>query len=356
MAGNIHGGDLEQLARWAGRRPAEILDFSANINPLGPPRWLATVLVDHTSALVHYPDPETRALTAALAQRYAAAPTEILTGNGSTELLYLLARVAGFRRAVIPVPSYSDYARAAQFADMDVVPVFLSATDGFPIPTRQLTALLGEPALVFLGRPNNPTGVTSAAAEIRRLAAAHPQCLFLADEAFGDFVENFESLTTNRPANIAVLLSLTKIFAIPGLRLGAAVADAALARRVREHQPPWSVNTLAQAVGVAALADGDYCARTRALVSAARETLRAELQKMPGLVVYPGTANFLLVRLADEHLDAPTLAARLLTEDGIAIRVCANFQGLDNRFFRVAVRTHAENERLLAALARVLSR
>ena len=356
MTGNGHGGNLNRLARLAGRAPDEILDFSANINPLGPPEWLRPVISRHVSELVHYPDPEAAGLVAAAARRYGVSPDEILAGNGSTELLYLLAQAAGLPRALIPVPSYTDYARAARLAGMDAIEAPLSGEDGFALdPARLAPLLAAEPAAVFVGRPNNPTGRVCGAPPLRALAEAHPDSLFIVDEAFGDFVEDFESLTARRPPNVAVLLSLTKIFAVPGLRLGCAAANPELVRRVRELQAPWSVNTLAQAVGEAALKDEDYIARSRELVRREREALSAGLREIPGLTVIPGAANFLLARLAPPLPDADALAQRLLAEDGIAIRTCRDFRGLDARYFRVAVRTAPENERLIAALGRVLA-
>lgn len=368
MTTDGHGGNRDRLAQLAGKAPDSILDFSANINPLGPPDWLRPVISRHIGELVHYPDPEAGALVAAVSCRYGATADEILSGNGSTELLYLLAQVAGTKRAVIPVPCYTDYARAARLAGMELVTVPIAEQDGFQFEPTRLAPLLNEAAAVFIGRPNNPTGQVCAAQSIRTLAHMHPECLFVVDEAFGDFVEHFESLTTDRPSNVAVLLSLTKIFAVPGLRLGCAVADAELARSVRERQPPWSVNTLAQAVGVEALGDTDYVARSRSMVRGEREALLAELRQIQGLVVYPGAANFLLVQLdlpavatlpalqaGSPAPDARILAQRLLSEDGIAIRVCDNFDGLNARFFRVAVRTADENARLIAALQRVLN-
>ena len=152
-------------------------------------------------------------------------------------------------------------------------------------------------------------------------------------------------LQKERPENLIVLRSLTKFYAIPGLRLGGVVADREIIRRLRAITPPWSVNTLAQAVGAAALRDAEYAKETRRCVRERREELTGELQAIPGLAVYPGTANFLLVRIDRSGLSASELARRLL-EDGIAIRVCDNFTGLDGRFFRVAVRTAEENGRL----------
>ena len=327
-----------------------MLDFSANLNPLGPPEWLRAVISANVSALVHYPDPDCTALVAAAAARYGVAVQEVICGNGSAEILSLLPRVLNKPRAVVPVPAYVDYARSAELGGMRVESLAMREAEGFRLDFCALEKMLRGDEAVFIGRPNNPTGHVCDAATLRALAVRHPGTVFIVDEAFGDFLEGFESLTCARPANVVVLLSLTKAFAIPGLRLGCAVADAALAARVRELLPPWSVNTLAQAVGVAALQDADYLRRTRAFVREQREILSAELAKFPGLHVFPGEADFLLVRTAK---DAPTLAARLLGE-GVAIRLCANFEGLDARFFRVAVRTGEENARLCEALRRAL--
>jgi cobyric acid synthase CobQ/L-threonine-O-3-phosphate decarboxylase len=345
-----HGGNLRQLARAAGKAEADLLDFSANINPLGPPDWLRSVIGATVSKVTHYPDPDCTALVEALAGRYGVGADELVAGNGATELLYLLPRALDRTQAVVFVPAYVDYARAALQAGLTV--------ESRPVPGWEAEAAgeTGEAAedrlrdaVVFLGRPNNPTGAVWDAEELRRLAATEPAALFVVDEAFGDFVEGFDSLTFKRPSNVAVLLSLTKMFAIPGLRLGALVADAALIRRIRALQPPWSVNGLAQAVGVAAARDAEHPRQARAYVRAERERLGAGLRGLSGLTVYPGEANFLLVRIDRPGLDAPTLARRLL-QGGIAIRVCENFTGLDRRFFRVAVRTEAENDRLLDAL------
>lgn len=340
-----HGGDVRQLAQRAGVPEREILDFSANINPLGPPEWLRPLISSQVSALQHYPDPHCTVLVEAIAERYGVRREEVIAGNGSTEILYLLTRAVEKSSALIPVPSYADYVKAAMQEGMRIQTV----PAGKELPSDLLTA----DTVVFLGRPNNPTGSVSPADMLRMLAAEHPATLFVVDEAFGDFVEDFDSLTRKRPANVIVLLSLTKIFAIPGLRTGCAVGDPALIQRLLELQPPWSVNTFAQAVSTAALRDREYVQRTRAYVSREREKLFAELSSLPGLTVDPSQANFLLVRLDRPGMDASLLAERMLSHR-IAIRVCSNFEGLDARYFRVAVRTGEENQRLVQALRSVL--
>ncbi|MEW6356535.1 MAG: cobyric acid synthase [Planctomycetota bacterium] len=353
MAKSKHGGNLKEVARAAGRPAEEILDFSANVNPLGPPDWLRPLVGATLSSIVHYPDPDCSDVVKAAAQRYGVAEDEILVGNGTTEILHLLPRALRAVRALIPVPAYVDYAAAAELSGLTVEKMPLREEEGFALDLRNLEARLSGDEMVFLGQPNNPTGLLFEADALRALASKHPSSTFLIDEAFGDFVEGMDSLTQRRPANVVVLLSLTKIYAIPGLRLGCVVADRDLTRRLRDIQPPWSVNTIAQAVGVKALHDADYLERTRAFVGRRRQELSSELQSLPGLTVYPGKANFVFVRIDRKDINAPRLAARLLG-DGIAIRVCDNYDGLDTRFFRVAVRTEDENARLCESLRRAL--
>jgi dethiobiotin synthetase len=179
------------------------------------------------------------------------------------------------------------------------------------------------------------------------LARGHPDSVFVIDEAFADFVGGLDRLTLDRPDDMIVLLSPSKCFAIPGLRIGIIVADASIIRLLREIQPPWSLNTMAMAVGAKALRDQEYLVRTREYVDRQRDRMLRELGEIKGLTVYPGRANFLLLRA--DRPDAAELTGKLLAK-GIAVRDCRNFTGLDNRFIRVAVRTEEENSRLIEAL------
>lgn len=345
-----HGGNLRLLALASGKSARDIADFSANVNPLGPPEWLRPLLSAHISALPHYPDPDYVPLKEAVAACYGVDPAEVIAGNGSSEILYLLPRVSG-KRALIPVPSYIDYARACSVAGMPVEAFPLQEKDGFRLDLASLEARIEADDLVFIGQPNNPSGMMCDPEALRELARRHPAALFVIDEAFADFIEGLDRLAHHRPRNVVVLLSLTKNFAIAGLRLGCALADAEIIQKMRHLQTPWSVNTLAQEVGVAALRDQEYIVRTRAYVARQRDWLMRELTRMGGYTVYPGLANFLLVRIDRAGGGAASLAAQLLRQ-GIAIRTCDNFAGLDDRFFRIAVRTEEENARLIDALDR----
>ncbi len=348
-----HGGHIRKLAERAGIGDGELLDFSANMNPLGPPEWLRAVVSAALSNVVHYPDPDCSRLKEALAERFRAEPDQILVGNGSTELIYLIPQALGTSRAVIPVPSYADYATASEFAGLTIETFPLKEEAGFVLDCDALDSRLSGDELVFVGHPNNPTGVPLDRASFLSLAERNPSTLFIVDEAFLDLTDGAPSFTVDKPANVIVLISLTKSYAIPGLRLGCAIADRGHAARVREIQPPWSVNGLAQEVGRYAVKDTEYLERGRRLVQDQGSFLDEELASIPGLKIYPGAANFRLVRLDRGDIDAVKLADRMLA-DGIAIRVCGNFTGLDNGFFRVAVRTEEENARLLRSLRRAL--
>ncbi|EPR44708.1 Cobyric acid synthase [Desulfovibrio sp. X2] len=363
-----HGGNLRALAAQAGCGPEDILDFSANINPLGPPPWLRSVVAGALSSAVHYPDPEAVELRRAAAACYGGAPEEFLAGNGTSDILYALPRLAGprgapFARALIPGPAYVDYARAASLAGLRPDHLPLVPEDGFALPFDRLDAeLAAAPAMVFLGRPNNPTGRGFAADDLRGLAGRRPDSLFVVDEAFADFPGEPDRLAGRRPENVVVLLSLTKFLAVPGLRLGLCAASPETIRRIAALLPPWQCSTLAQAVGARGLADDAFRARSVAACREYREHLRGLLAAFPEIAVFPGEADFLLCRLlaggpkgAGPVADAPGLAERLLAER-IAVRVCDNFAGLDASWFRLAVRPPEENARLAEALARVLGR
>jgi cobyric acid synthase CobQ/L-threonine-O-3-phosphate decarboxylase len=351
--GSGHGGDLLELADRAGCAPDKIIDFSASINPLGPPEYLRKTISRSVEKLVHYPDPHGRGLLARLATILEADERQLVVANGSTEIIYTLPRVLDCKRAVIPVPAYLDYERAARLAGLEVLALPLSEGDDFQVDFTDIAAQLQDGDLVFLGRPNNPTGVSFAAAELLALAAGYPGVFFVVDESFFEFIDGSSGLISGDMApNLIVIRSLTKFYAIPGLRLGFAAAAPVTADRLRDHIPSWTVNTIAQEVGEKVLGDPDYGERSRGYVSERRAELQGELAGISGIRVFPGEANYLLVRITRKGITARVLADRLLSHPyHIAIRVCDNFAGLDERFFRVAVRDRRDNEKLCEALA-----
>jgi cobyric acid synthase CobQ/L-threonine-O-3-phosphate decarboxylase len=347
-----HGGHRAALAQLAGVPLAGLTDASANLNPLGFPPWLRQELSAAVTDLAHYPDPDCQALTAAASLRFAVAAEEIVCGNGASELIQSLPVVLGSRRVLVVEPGYVDYRRAARLAGVELALLTLSAAEGFRLDAAALSeAIRAHRAdLVFVGSPNNPSGTVVAAETLRRICRAHPGVTVAVDEAFADFVTDFDSLVHHRPANAVVLRSLTKIYAIPGLRLGIALAHPSIVSRWRDQLPPWTVNHLAQTVGARALADCDFARETATTVRGWREDLMRALSALPGVRVIPGAANFLLCCHAEADL-----SDRLLRRHAVAVRRCDDYPGLDACWFRVAVRPPDENARLLAALGAELT-
>ncbi|MFO7802119.1 MAG: cobyric acid synthase [Desulfovermiculus sp.] len=348
-----HGGNIRELAGQAGVDGESIIDFSANINPLGPPECLRAVVSRSLDRVVHYPDPEGLNLRRILAARHGVETETILLGNGSTELLFALPRAGGWNRAVIPVPCYVDYATAAQQCGLEVVSFPLLPEEGFVLAWDRLARQLHGDEIVFLGQPNNPTGISLDPAKIQGMARAHPNSLFVIDEAFLDFVPGLQTAFDLDIFNIVVLKSLTKIFAIPGLRLGYGLFPPHMSSAVRHVLPPWSVNSLALDVGAAVVGDDAYLAQSQSLVTCLRRELVSDLAGISGLEVVSGEANYLLCRLQDAGSRATSLAASLLGR-GVAVRTCTNYQGLDDTYFRIAVRSREDNQQLVQALADIL--
>jgi len=348
-----HGGHIRNLASLAGCKAEELLDFSANINPLGPPGCLRRVISRHLSEVTHYPDPHCLNLRKAIASAFSVPAKEVICGNGSTELIYALPRALPVTRAIIPVPSYTDYAEAASKAGLGITTLLTDVESGFSIDWSRVEAELSGGEMVIAGQPGNPSGTMFDPSALLDVADRHLSTFFVVDEAFADFVDGYQSLASHGRSNIIILRSMTKFYAIPGLRLGYALAPEPVIQRISEVLPPWSVGSLAQAAGAAALEDEGYAQRTRSEIVRLREQLQRCLMDLDVTRCFPSAGNYLLVRLERTTLNAAELARRLLSRR-IAIRVCGNYEGLDERYFRVAVRTEEENGRLLDAMADVI--
>ncbi len=348
-----HGGTVFAVARSLGVSPGDILDFSASINPLGMAPAVREALLSSFDRLVHYPDNEAVELKEALVRLHGIEATHIAVANGSTELIYLVPRLVGGRRGLIVAPPFSEYAKSLRRAGWEIDYLELKPEEGFSLSLASLEQRLsrGYEAL-FLCNPGNPTGKLVSLgdmADVIRLCRESGTFLVL-DEAFMDFCEeeSAKRLVVEGGGGV-ILRSMTKFFAVPGLRIGYALAHESVVGEIAALREPWSVNTVAQVAGVASLADGDYRERTIRYVTGERDFLTAGLAAVPGLKPYPSAANYILIEILT-GMSAAELQQRLLQEH-LLIRDCANFVGLSGRFFRVAVRTREENERLLAVLA-----
>jgi L-threonine-O-3-phosphate decarboxylase len=348
-----HGGNLVALARQSGRPAETLLDFSANINPLGPPAVVRSAIEQALPLLTRYPDPACTELVAVIAEHLGVAPARIVVGNGSEQLIWWLPRIVAARRMLVTAPCYLDYRRSAELWRLPIAAVLLQARDQFHLDPERVAraALAGD--LVWVGQPNNPTGRRVDSDALAQAVRTRPDVHWAIDEAFLDFVDDADSMVGRGLENLSVFRSLTKFFALPGLRLGFGVMAPVVATGFGDSLPVWSVGTLAQAVGTAVLKDpelGEFGRRTRELIRTERAWLIGELRGL-GLEVVIGEANYLLLRLPQGVPEAVELADRLLREAGIAVRVCNDYVGLDARYLRVAVRQRPENQALVAALA-----
>ncbi|GFO53048.1 threonine-phosphate decarboxylase [Geomonas sp. Red276] len=349
-----HGGNVFAIARSLGLSPEEILDFSASINPLGMAPGVASALAASLPKFLHYPDKGALELKERIASYHGVPVEEVAVGNGSTELIHLIPRLvtgAG-KRALIVAPAFAEYAAALERAGWEIEYFYLTNEDGFTLDAAKLKDRLALGYdLLFLCNPGNPTGVLTSRETIGTVIRLCRACgTFLAlDEAFMDFCEeeSAKDLVRGVPG-VLLLRSMTKFFAIPGLRLGYALGAAETIASLAGLQDPWSVNTAAQVAGVASLGDEGYRARTRKLVAEERAFLAAELGRHPQLRIYHGAANYLLAEILSGG-SAADLRRHLMAR-GILIRDCANFEGLDGRFFRVAVRLREENLKLLEGI------
>ena len=344
-----HGGTIRAYEKALGVNADAIRDYSANINPLGQPDWLRDVVSCHVASLAHYPDPENTDLLEALSCRFSVPPSHIMAGNGSSELLHLIPKALAVTRAVIPVPAYLDYEVAARAAGLHVLHVKSPESTGFRPDLAEIGAVLKKGDIVYIGHPVNPSGAVNDPEELRTLAASHPDVFFVIDEAFLDFVDEGKSLVPNRPENVLVSVSFTKMFAIPGIRLGMIVGKPELLEAVRALQPCWSVNRLAQEIGIRAAEDLDWPKQTRKVVDAARKEMEAALRTISGLTVFPGSANYLLLKIENGRHTAASLK-KALFRDHIAIRDCSNYAGLGDAFFRLAVKLPEENRIVVDAI------
>lgn len=351
-----HGGNVFDVARQLGVAHDQIADFSASINPLGLSLMVKKAIICALDSLVHYPDNTHRELKQALTAYHGLSPANIVVANGSTELIYHLPAMLHGSRALIVSPSFSEYVHSLGQQHWEARHFILKHENNFSLDLEALKHTLadGYDAL-YLCNPANPGGTLYP---LRIIEQVYSLCIesgtfLVLDEAFMDFCEESSAKRFMvKGDNGIVLRSMTKFFGIPGLRLGYAIASSALAERLDARGGPWSVNTLAQAAGVAALHDTEHNRLTLEYIRQERRNLLEQLSEFKQLKVFPSSANYLLLQITD-GMSALEIRDRLM-QQRILIRDCTTFLGLSSRFFRIAVRSAEENERLLAALKRIL--
>ncbi len=354
---NFHGGNIYNYDR-------ELLDFSSNINPLGVPESLKIELNSRLDVLTRYPDIEYRALRKSLCDYLSLEDQNcIIPGNGAIELIYkFFACMAAedIKKAIITVPTFSEYSRAARSCGLEAYEVD-GFTEGFEAyDVEKLISAIEPDSVIVICNPNNPTGTMMAEAEIIRLAKelASKNGYLLLDETFIEFTADYPKSSMvpllEEHRNILVVRAITKYFGMPGIRLGYTVGcDDRLISGIKSKLEPWNINAIAVLAAETILKDKAYIKASKAWVKTERRYMTEKLQDMDKLEVSKAGANFFLIKLLDKKINAYSLRDMLL-EHNILIRTPDGFSGLDSSFFRVAIKDSSSNNKLIAALHKVL--
>ena len=352
-----HGGDITAAMRE--NNLDKVMDFSANINPYGLSANIKNAVLAELDNIVHYPHPNAQDLCRKIGETYNIPSDKIIVGNGAVEIIYTLCHILKPKNVLIVSPGFSDYDRAARSAGADILYAMLDEKLDFNSPMRDIIVNIKGNDLLFIGNPNNPTGTLYMLEDMELLIehAENNGCYVVVDESFMDFIKTSESFSVlplvEKYHNLLVLHSLTKFYAVPGLRLGFAATDHEVLDPLYNAKDIWNVNSLAQAAGLAALDDKMYQRRSRTYTRTEINYLYEELSEFKQLKVYEPTVNFILVNIAKTGFTASELRQKLLNYN-IIIRNCTNYPGLDENYVRFAVRTREENDALIDALAEIL--
>ena len=345
---NEHGGNIYEVER---KFKKEIIDFSANINPLGIPARIKKITCMNFDKILHYPDPNARLLIQKIAKYWGIDEQNILLGNGSVELIYLI--ISAYRPDVtlIPAPTFSEYERAARTLKSKIRFLKLKEKENFKVDLSHFN----KPDICFFCNPNNPTG--NLILEDLETVGKLINKLIVVDEAFMDFLSDEKNYTLIWEAvknkKIVVLRTFTKFFALAGLRIGYLIAHKEVINKLKQYQPPWNTNSLAQIAAGLILSDKIYINKTCKVIEKEKNFLYGQLSEINGLKPYPSVTNFLLIKIEQFGISSKVLRT-LLIQKGILIRDCSNFRNLDDKYIRVAVRSHKENLSLVGALREVV--
>ena len=355
----VHGAEVLGAAEQTGLKPQDILDFSSSVNPLGPSKKALDAAKGAFSQIAAYPDSNSNELRQTIARHYGISKGNVVVGNGSTELMYLFAEafLKKGEKAVIPAPTFGEYESAV--CKTGETPKFIKLGKNLTIEREDFKREMAGAKLVFLCNPNNPTSMLipkETLTDIIESALEQGTLVFL-DEDFLEFVENEKNLTmigkNKKYPNLFILRSFTKIFGLTGLRIGYGIASEEIINVLSCAKIPWNVNCLAQAAAVAALKDTEHLRVTLELIKKEKAWLQVELGKFGSFKFSAPDANFFFIDIRKSGLTATKLKNELLSQ-GILIRDCTSFRGLDEFYVRVAVKTHEENMRLIEALKRTV--
>ncbi|WP_409228534.1 pyridoxal phosphate-dependent aminotransferase [Gudongella sp. SC589] len=346
-----HGGDIYTYGE---RFKGEILDYSSNINPLGPPEGLMDHLLKGYDELLRYPDIQYRRLGREVSAYLGCGMENTIVGNGAVEIIDNF--IMDSHRVVLMEPCFSEYELRAQAHNKELL--LIQSKKDYSLDLDSFMGKLRRGDLVILGNPNNPTGKRIEKEELIRLheEVVHSGAYLLLDEAFFEFSpEDYDSVELFREwgyESVGIIRAATKFFSLPGIRLGYCCAGAIKAKKIRGLQLPWSVNSMADRAGLHIFKDKEYISMTKEYVNLRREELLDGIKKIPGIHPYPSQSNYILLRL--EKVNEDYIFQKLINE-GIMVRKCSSFKVLSDNHIRIAVKDLKSNQMLLEKLSRIMA-
>jgi threonine-phosphate decarboxylase len=346
-----HGSNPQHLFKSLGLLiPEKYIDFSANINPLGPPPALKEKWNDFYQEITVYPDPFAEKLKQRIADREQISIDSILIGNGGAELITLVSRFLFGKKVVVVEPSFSEYEKACRVNNCEIQYHPLMGPH-FELNFEELLPSIMSADALFLCNPNNPTGIQYPVSTVLSIIqeCEKQNCFVILDEAFYDFLVNYQSFIPyiRKFSNLIIIRSMTKMFAIPGIRLGYLAAAPNLIAEISKYQPHWSINSIALLAGELFLQDEEFIKTTQAYISEERERLFTFFKKHQ-FVMTSSEVNFYLLRDSN-HKEQKNLFEFLL-QKGIIPRHTYNFPGLEGKWLRFAIKSKEENGKLMEVL------
>ena len=354
----FHGSDIEKVCEHYGLKKDDIVNFGANVNPLGLSEQVKKALAAHLDLLSSYPDRSYTSLRNILST-YCQIPADfILPGNGSSELISLLIEERRPKHTMILGPTYSEYSRELGFSDSTIDCFYLKPEQDFQLSVEELCLALAKKQIDFLilCNPNNPTSSVIFRDELKELLAfcKRKNIFVMIDETYVEFAPDISAITavplTKQFSNLMVLRGVSKFYAAPGMRFGYGITgNSEFLKTMREKQIPWSLNSLGAFAGEMLFQDHDYYQQTRNLILSERQKMYETIKKLPTFKIYPAYANFLLVKILKDGVTSFDVFERCI-QKGLMIRDCSSFQCLEGEYVRFCIQMPEENQRLLDLL------
>ena len=366
----VHGGQVHQVAKALGRPVSSFIDFSASINPFGPPSSVLRAMQQALPACGHYPDPSAEGLRMRLAKEHGISSESIVLGNGSAELIRILPLALSLRQGYVAGPTFMEYEAALHMAGARCTYVLATSAERYAPPIERLSLLVEairtgsqkaalrtaeSSTAVFVCNPNSPTGRVVTARSLRTLYRKIEQAGFwmVVDEAFIDFCPSHSLIKEiSNARRLLILRSFTKFYGMPGIRLGYVVGAPETVARLHRLLPPWSVSHFAQEAGIAAVGDIRYRQRSVKFMQQERQRFMTRLRGVPGLRIIPASANFVMAELPSKCVTAGLVSR--LARQGILVRDCQTFSGMTQPALRLAIRHPRDNNRVIHALKKAL--